>query len=340
MRPPLVKSLLKAMIAILLTMIVLEVTKTYIFPKITILGSYIITITFSTLTGTVVSGYVLLKYEKLNQNLGNHILERERLASELQNLNEVLELKVQERSRQLLAAQDELARNDKLAVLGQVAGSVGHELRNPLGVMNNAVYFLQTVLSDADETTKEYLGIIKEEIAVSDRIVGDLLDSVRIKPPHPEAVGVGDLIGHVLRKCTIPENVTIVQEIPDGLPPLKADPLQIHQVLRNLVSNALDAMPDGGTLEFRAERAVPDAIMLKVRDTGVGMTSEQLGKLFQPLFTTKARGIGLGLVVVKNLTQANGGEIEVKSEAGKGTTFFITLPCAGPQVETAGEQEA
>ncbi|WP_434782548.1 histidine kinase dimerization/phospho-acceptor domain-containing protein [Ferrovum myxofaciens] len=228
MRPPLVKSLLKAMIAILLTMIVLEVTKTYIFPKITILGSYIITITFSTLTGTVVSGYVLLKYEKLNQNLGNHILERERLASELQNLNEVLELKVQERSRQLLAAQDELARNDKLAVLGQVAGSVGHELRNPLGVMNNAVYFLQTVLSDADETTKEYLGIIKEEIAVSDRIVGDLLDSVRIKPPHPEAVGVGDLIGHVLRKCTIPENVTIVQEIPDGLPPLKADPLQIH----------------------------------------------------------------------------------------------------------------
>ncbi|WP_434782549.1 ATP-binding protein [Ferrovum myxofaciens] len=102
----------------------------------------------------------------------------------------------------------------------------------------------------------------------------------------------------------------------------------------------LDAMPDGGTLEFRAERAVPDAIMLKVRDTGVGMTSEQLGKLFQPLFTTKARGIGLGLVVVKNLTQANGGEIEVKSEAGKGTTFFITLPCAGPQVETAGEQEA
>ncbi len=112
------------------------------------LGSYIITITFSTLTGTVVSGYVLLKYEKLNQNLGNHILERERLASELQNLNEVLELKVQERSRQLLAAQDELAHNDKLAVLGQVAGSVGHELRNPLGVMNNAVYFLQTVLSD------------------------------------------------------------------------------------------------------------------------------------------------------------------------------------------------
>jgi signal transduction histidine kinase len=108
---------------------------------------------------------------------------------------------------------------------------------------------------------------------------------------------------------------------------LKVDPLHIQQVFRNLISNAVEAMPEGGALEIRAvENAAEKTITVSVHDTGIGMAPEQLGKLFQPLFTTKARGIGLGLVVVKNLTQANGGKVEVQSELGKGTLFAVTLP--------------
>jgi PAS domain S-box-containing protein len=247
----------------------------------------------------------------------------------IRKLNDELETKVQERTKQLLEAQEEIVRKEKLAVLGQVAGSVGHELRNPLGVMNNAVYFLQTVLTDADDRVKEYLNIIKSEIASSERIVSDLLDSVRTKPPHPEIVGVAELIDQTLRKCTIPPSVTMKLDIAETLPPLWGDAMQIHQVLRNLISNGVEAMPEGGMLEIRAVAdEVAMHVAIGVRDNGIGMTAEQMGKLFQPLYTTKARGIGLGLVVVKNLTQANGGTVEVRSEAGKGSLFLVTLPTA------------
>jgi signal transduction histidine kinase len=271
------------------------------------------------------------RLERLNLQLEEKIQERtgelQQANQSLGRLNEALEYKVRERTRQLLEAQDELVRKEKLAVLGQIAGSVGHELRNPLGVMSNAVYFLQTVLADADEITKEYLNIIKSEIAGSERIVSDLLDSVRAKPPHSEAVGLAELLGQTLRKCTVPASVTVQMDIPATLPPLRVDAMQIHQVLRNLISNGVEAMPEGGTLEIRAvENRQERTVTVSVCDSGIGMTPEQLGKIFQPLFTTKARGIGLGLVVVKNLTQANGGIIEVQSEAGKGSVFSVILP--------------
>ncbi|MBU1225248.1 MAG: PAS domain S-box protein [Gammaproteobacteria bacterium] len=270
----------------------------------------------------------------LIMGIARDVSERQRAEAEIRKLNEELESKVQERTRQLLEAQEDLVRKEKLAVLGQVAGSVGHELRNPLGVMNNAVYFLQTVLSDADETTKEYLNIIKDEIADSERIVSDLLDSVRTKQPRPEAVGVETLIGQTLRKCTIPASVTVTLDIPQTLPPLQVDAQQIQQVFRNLISNGAEAMPEGGELKIRAVENKPEGqVVISVRDTGTGIAPDILPRLFQPLFTTKARGIGLGLVVVKNLTQANGGTLTVQSEVGQGTMFTVTLPAARSFVE-------
>ena len=166
--------------------------------------------------------------------------------------------------------------------------------------------------------------------------MSDLLDSVRTKPPHPETVGVEELIGQTLRKCVIPSSVTVKLDITQTLSPLQVDPQQIQQVFRNLISNGVEAMPEGGTLEIRAvENKSEGNIAISVRDTGTGIAPDMLPKLFQPLFTTKARGIGLGLVVVKNLTQANGGRVEVQSEVGKGTLFSITLPRYASAVETA-----
>lgn len=255
------------------------------------------------------------------------ITEQNLARERIRRLNEELEVKVQERTKQLLDMQEELVRKEKLAVLGQVAGSVGHELRNPLGVISNAVYFLETTLSDADEITKEYLNIIKEEIAGSDRIVSDLLDAVRTKPPQTALVGLQELIGQTLQKYAVPSAVTVKLDIPRSLPPLRVDAMQIQQVFRNLISNGVEAMREGGTLEIRAVENEPDkTVTVSVSDTGAGIAPEVMKKLFQPLFTTKARGIGLGLVVVKNLTQANGGSVTVESIPGKGSTFSVTLP--------------
>jgi signal transduction histidine kinase len=269
---------------------------------------------------------VLFVTAMLNE-IREEVSRRQVAEEEIRLLNEELEVKVQERTNQLLEAQDELVRKEKLALLGQVADTVGHELRNPLGVMNNAVYFLQIVLADADESTREYLGIIKDEIADAERIVSDLLDAVRTKPPHPEMVEVAALIEQTLGKCDVPPSVTVRMDIPKMLSAIQVDPGQMQQVLWNLITNGVEAMPDGGALEIRVdEDQAAKTVTVSIKDSGSGIGPENQAKLFQPMFTTKARRVGLGLVVVKNLTQANGGSVGVDSVPGKGSSFFVTLP--------------
>ena len=266
---------------------------------------------------------------------------------ELQKWNRELELKVEERTRQLLASQEELVRKEKLAILGQLSGSVGHELRNPLGVMSNAVYFLKMVLADADATVQEYLEIIKKEIDTSLYIITDLLDFARTRPPRTTTVTVPELIEESLGRCALPGHIALQSEIPDNLPRLRADPLQMEQVLTNFLTNAVQAMPDGGILRVAAQQIMNDEfrsmnsdskfiihhskfdgdfIAISVTDSGDGISPENMNKLFQPLFTTKPKGIGLGLVACKNLVEANGGKIEVESAPEQGTTFTLLLP--------------
>ena len=278
-------------------------------------------------------------------NLAQLDVERKQAEESILKLNEELESKVLERTQQLLAAQEELVRKEKLSILGQLSGSVGHELRNPLGVMSNAVYFLKMVLSDADETTREYLDIIKKEIDNSLRIITDLLDFARTRTPQFKAVTARELTEQSIGQCAFTEDIVLRMDIPDELPLLRVDPLQMGQVLTNFITNAVQAMPEGGALRIAArlagagiapaepgclEGAPPQVFVeISVTDTGTGISPENRGKLFQPLFTTKAKGIGLGLVVCKNLVAANGGRIEVESEPGQETTFTVSLPAIG-----------
>ena len=265
--------------------------------------------------------------ERLRQMYDDAVQELKATRSLLMQRNEDLEEKVQARTQQLLAAQDELVHEEKLALLGQVADTVGHELRNPLGVMSNAVYFLQTMLADTDDTTREYLGIIKDEIADAERIVSDLLDAVRTRTPQPEAVDVGELIEKVLRKCEVPTAVSVRLDIPQTLPAIRVDTGQIHRVLWNLISNGVEAMPDGGVLEVAAvENKQNRTVTISIRDNGSGIAPEHQARLFEPMFTTKARRVGLGLVVVKNLAKANGGSVGMENAPGKGSLFSVTLP--------------
>lgn len=261
------------------------------------------------------------------ETISKESAERKRAEDEIRTLNEELEAIVEERTNQLLEAQEELVRKEKLAILGQLSGSVGHELRNPLGVINNAVYFLKTVMPDADETVKDYLDIIKTEVNNSLRIISDLLDFSRTKTPHTRSTTINELINKSMERCSLTKGTTVQMDIPDMLPVVMVDPLQMRQVFQNLITNAIQAMPDGGNLHIRAqEDKAIKSVRISFSDTGKGISPEDMKKLFQPLFSTKARGIGLGLVVSRNLTEANGGTIEVKSQSGKGTTFTVILP--------------
>lgn len=230
-------------------------------------------------------------------------------------------------------AQEELVRREKLSVLGQLAGGVGNELRNPLGVMSNAVFFLKDVLSDTDKQVREYLEIIDSEIDNSQRIISDFIDFFRMEKPQPKAVETREFIARSIELSAISDRVSLQVDIPEDLPLVRIDPSQMRQVFQNLITNAVQAMPDGGTLRITARlpifRADADFVEISVEDTGTGIAPENMEKVFQPLFSTKSRGIGLGLAIGKNFVEANGGRIEVESRLGEGMTFTVALPVAG-----------
>ncbi len=258
------------------------------------------------------------------------------MAAEVERSRETLEHEVDERTRdlndalrQLHDTQGALVRREKLAMLGQLSSGVGHELRNPLGVMTNSVYFLRTVLADAPAKVHEYLDILQQQITLSEKIVGDLLDFARSKPPKRGPAHLREATEAQLARLPARDGVSVEVEIPADLPPVLVDPIQLGQILLNLFTNAVQALDGNGRIAVRA-RIAGDTIEYQVSDNGPGIPPENLEKVFEPLFTTKARGIGLGLAVSRTLARANGGDLVAGGAlAGRqGATFTLTLPVA------------
>jgi signal transduction histidine kinase len=233
---------------------------------------------------------------------------------------------LEEKSRALGQAQEELVRKERLAVLGQLAGGVGHELRNPLGVIKNSVFYLRMVLPE-DRRVQRHLQILEREVASANRIIGDLLDFARLRVPARAAIPLNGVVWDVLDRMPPADNVKVVLALADDLPPVAVDPEQMKQVLGNLVLNASQAMPEGGTLRIETGRE-DEGVFVAVSDTGVGIPAENLDRIFQPLFTTKAKGIGLGLAMSSSLVEANGGAIGVESTPGRGSRFTVRVPAA------------
>ena len=271
------------------------------------------------------------------------IIGRKRAEDALQKLNKELEERVEERTKELKDTRDALVRKEKLAVLGQLAGGVAHELRQPLGVINNATYYLKMILTEADKSTKEYLNIISDEVKNSESIISNLLELARTRSSDRQEINVSSVIEKALEKFDIPENIKRKKDIPGDIPTVFVDPVQMERVFYNIINNAIQAMsmPEsegrgrGGELAIKVKSTSASREKGKARamvevsfsDTGVGISEKTMKNLFEPLFTTKARGIGLGLSICKNLVKANDGEIEVQSEEGKGTTVTVVLPC-------------
>ena len=275
------------------------------------------------------------------------LTERKRAERELQEKNEQLDTQneelrateeelraaneeLQAANEELRETQEQLIRSEKLAAIGQLAGGVGHELRNPLGAIKNAVYYVKGKVAKSELGQKEprvieFLDIADDEVNSSNKIINDLLGFSRVGKPSVSLARIKEVIDDALSHLTIPQNIEVVKKLDADLPEVSIDTDQTRQVLVNMIMNAVQAMPEGGRLTISA-REGDKFLEVEISDTGCGIPKEAIGKIFDPLFTTRAKGIGLGLAVCKAIIDRHQGHIEVESEVGKGTTFAIRLP--------------
>ena len=218
-----------------------------------------------------------------------------------------------------------LSNAKRLAAIGELAGMVGHDLRNPLAAMKNAVYFIKKKgTSIQPEQAKTMLDTIEVGISHSDKIINDLLDYARNMHLELQVTRVGAVLTDALTMARIPENVQVINTVPEEIT-FKIDKHKIERVFINLVKNAVDAMPNGGTITLSCKKT-NDNVDITVADTGTGIPENVLPNIFSPLFTTKAQGMGFGLSICKRIIEAHGGLITVETEKDKGTIFTITLP--------------
>ena len=219
---------------------------------------------------------------------------------------------------------------ERLAAIGATAGMVGHDIRNPLQAIIGDIYLAKGDVnslkkSEEKESLQESLTAIEKNTEYINKIVADLQDFARPLNPHVEETALNKIINDLITKNKLPDKVTPKVKIAKEAQTLTTDPAYMTRILGNLITNAVQAMPNGGKLTINAI-AKSNSTVITVRDTGVGIPEEAKPKLFQPLFTTKSKGQGFGLSVVKRMTEALNGTVTLESQQGKGTTFTITLP--------------
>jgi signal transduction histidine kinase len=274
--------------------------------------------------------------------------EAERLNVELREHQARLETAYQE----LQAAQERLVRSERLAAIGQMSAKVSHEVRNPLGSISlNAELLEDEVRALPEDRRAEAAALvaaIRSQVDVLSAVTEEYLRFARLPKPKLETAALGPVIEELaefVREELRARKVGLVMDMPTGLPKLRLDPGQIRQALLNLIRNATEAMPDGGSITlrvratsdfesrmsdsaFRPASAGQSAIAIEVVDTGAGIPPQNLDRIFEPFFTTKDGGTGLGLAIARQIAADHGGGLTCESPPGVGTTFRLTLPVA------------
>jgi two-component system NtrC family sensor kinase len=258
--------------------------------------------------------------------------QRERAALLQRDLIQTQSLHAEAQAR-LDTAQAQLLQSAKLAAVGELAASVAHEINNPLYAARNSLYLVeQDIPPDAPQ--RSFLEIAQNELGRIARIITRMRDFYRPSRAELEPTQMNVLVLETIELTQTHlrhGQVTVVTELAPTLPPIMAHPDQVRQVLLNLMLNACDAMPTGGTLrvvtqDLPAAAGQAAAIVIRVADTGVGIPAQHLPHLFEPFYTTKAQGTGLGLAISAHIVTQHGGHINVESTSGTGTIFTITLP--------------
>ncbi len=251
------------------------------------------------------------------------ITERKQIEQKLEDYAKNLERLVDERTKQLKDA-------ERLATIGQTAGMIGHDIRNPLQAIVGELFLIKQDVDGAPDSQfkndlQVSLGTIQEQIDYVDKIISDLQDYARPLKPELVEVNLRTAIPQLLLTVNVPNDIEALAHCDRTLPKLKLDLTYLKRILVNLATNAIQAMPNGGKLTIKAFKK-NNHVSITVTDTGEGITEEAKTKLFTPLFTTKAKGQGFGLAVVKRLVEAQGGTITFESTLGVGTQFKITFP--------------
>lgn len=266
------------------------------------------------------------------------VTEKKKAEKELEKYRHQLEEMVAQRTQALETAQKELVRQEKLAVLGQLTATVSHELRNPLSVIRFSNFYLQRKVTQRDDKIDKHFRRIEEQVALCDTIVADLLEYTRGRNVSVTVADLNPWIETLLNQIGETESIPIEQDLSARLPAVAHDQEKMRRVIINLVDNALLAVKDKqnslqeAPTDFRPLVRVSTTqennhVVLQVEDNGIGMTTETLRHALEPLFTTRARGTGIGLANVKKIVSEHNGSITLTSEPGKGTTVTIKLSC-------------
>ena len=269
--------------------------------------------------------------------ISRDITEKRKAEIELERYRLKLEQMVQDRTRALEEAQDELVKREKLAVLGQLTATVSHELRNPLGVIRFSNFYLQRNVKAQSDKMAKHFARIEEQVALCDRIVADLLEYTRGRPLSVQSELLQPWLGKLIDQIEETQSIVITRHLPDDLPPVPHDLEKMRRVFINLIENAVQAIEDRnapnngppGKYEPRISvevRRKNGQLEMKVSDNGVGMDKNTREKAFDPLFTTRARGTGIGLANVQRIINDHKGNVSLTSKPGQGSTVTITLP--------------
>lgn len=251
---------------------------------------------------------------------------------EIRAFNETLEQRIEEATTELRVAQEELVRKERLSALGQLTATVAHELRNPLSSIRNTVFAFKESTKTAAPQFERSIARIERSLVRCDRIISDLLDFTRAREPELSTATADDWLGEVLDELQVPSDVEIVRRFSAPQCKVRFDKERMRRVVVNLIENAAQALaesaPSGrGRSIVVATRATTD-YELCVEDTGPGIAPDILPKVFEPLFTTKSFGTGLGLATVKQIVEQHAGTVTIESEIGRGTRVTIRLPIA------------
>ncbi len=268
--------------------------------------------------GVVMS--LLSRYASLQRKLEDHAAELKERSAELARSYE-----------DLRATQAELVRKEQLAAVGELSAVIAHEVRNPLAIITTAVATLRREgLVEDDRQT--LLGILDEEASRLNRLVGDLLRYARPVRCERQPVSPREIVERALSLAQSRPDVSVTLTEPEPLEKIQADPQLLRQVLENIVNNALQAMPGGGTLAVNLAAQTVDGssgVEIQVKDTGEGMEPTVRDRAFDPFFTTRAAGTGLGLAIVARIVDAHGGQLKIYSDVGEGTAVHVFLPQHG-----------
>lgn len=276
------------------------------------------------------------RYRTIADDLTRTVQEREQAEAEVRALNADLERRVETRSAQLAEAQRKLMRGEGLAILGELTAVVAHELRNPLGVVRNSIAIMERH-APSNEAMRRSIERIDRSATRCDNIINDLLDVTRTRNLELEKTNLSEWLRDLLDDHKLPDDVFVHRDLGDSIL-ATFDRERLRRAVINVIDNACQAM---ARLE-QGERTLSivslnagDRVEIRVRDTGDGIANEDLEKIFDPLFTTKKTGVGLGLSIVKRLFEAHGGGVEVVSELGRGTEMCLWLP--GGQIQAIPE---